>query len=101
MKKKRQCEANNAFLTAMAHRLEDVAMAMYERGIPTDVNREIFIRSENKNNAFGFKFPSYFILAVALGLHNLAKAMIRVSDPFFLRTDLDIISVYQNQKPFC
>ncbi|CAG8501147.1 3332_t:CDS:2 [Paraglomus brasilianum] len=77
MKKKRPSEANNIFLMAMAHRLEDVAMAMYERGIPTNINREIFVKPANENNAFEFKFPSYFILAVALGLHNLAKAMIR------------------------
>jgi len=84
MKKKQPSEAKNIFLMAMAHRLEDVAMAMYERGIPSNVNGEIFVKPENENNAFEFKFPSYFILAVALGLHNLAKTMIRVSDSFLL-----------------
>ncbi|CAG8586276.1 6102_t:CDS:2 [Paraglomus occultum] len=77
MKKKRPSEANNVFLMAMAHRLEDVAMTMYERGIPTNINREIFVKPATANNVFEFKFPSYFILAVALGLHNLAKTMIR------------------------
>ena len=64
----------------MAHRLEDVTLVMYERGFPSDVNSPIFSKPKNtdRSGISGLKFPSYFILAVALGLHNLVKAMLKV-----------------------
>ncbi|CAG8832356.1 30375_t:CDS:2, partial [Racocetra persica] len=78
LKKKKSTEANRAFLMAIAHRMDDVALAMYERGIPGDVNSPIFVKNtknSDRGGISGLKFPSYFILAVALGLNELVKAM--------------------------
>ncbi|CAG8554703.1 25229_t:CDS:2, partial [Dentiscutata erythropus] len=74
LKKKKSVEANRAFLMAIANRMEDVALAMYERGFPVDVNSPIFVKNADRG---GIKFPSYFILAVALGLNELVKAMVK------------------------
>ncbi|CAG8635402.1 9949_t:CDS:2, partial [Acaulospora morrowiae] len=80
LKKKRPNEANWALLMAMANRMEDVALTMYERGIPGDVNSPIFVK-QTKNSERGgissMKFPSYFILSVALGLYKLTQAMFK------------------------
>ncbi|CAG8472061.1 1227_t:CDS:10 [Diversispora eburnea] len=80
LKKKKNHEANKAFLLAMTHRLEDVALAMYERGIPRDVNSPIlFKKTKNteRNNMSELKLPSYFILAVKFGLYNLVRIMLK------------------------
>ncbi|CAJ0892781.1 3862_t:CDS:10, partial [Entrophospora sp. SA101] len=74
LKKKSAVEANKAFLLAMSNRLEDLALAMYERGIPGDINAPIFVKTTK--NSF-LKFPSYFLLAISLGLHNLVRAMLK------------------------
>lgn len=115
LKKKSAIEANKAFLLAMSNRLEDLALAMYERGIPGDINAPIFVKTtknplsdrgsrtnsyygghnnaDYNNNSRGrsrgyshgsdsgfssLKFPSYFLLAISLGLHNLVRAMLKV-----------------------
>ncbi|KAF0505312.1 ankyrin [Gigaspora margarita] len=80
LKKKKSVEANRAFLMAIAHRMDDVALAMYERGIPGDVNSPILVKNSkntDRGGISGLKFPSYFILAVALGLNELVKAMVK------------------------
>ncbi|RIB12868.1 hypothetical protein C2G38_1780423 [Gigaspora rosea] len=80
LKKKKSVEANRAFLMAIAHRMDDVALAMYERGIPSDVNSPILVKNSkntDRGGISGLKFPSYFILAVALGLNELVKAMVK------------------------
>ena len=81
LKKKKNIEVNKSFLLAMAHRLEDITLSMYERGFPSDVNSPIFSKPKNtdRGGISGLKFPSYFILAVALGLHGLVKAMLKVT----------------------
>ena len=80
LKKKKNIEVNKSFLLAMAHRLEDITLAMYERGFPSDVNTPIFSKPKNveRGGISGLKFPSYFILAVALGLYDLVKTMLKV-----------------------
>lgn len=79
LKKKKKYEANRAFLLAMANRLEDVALAMYERGIPGDINSPILSRKNSEHvNIPCIKLPSYFILALSLGLFGLVRAMLKV-----------------------
>jgi hypothetical protein len=59
----------------MGNRLEEVAIAFLERGFPSDVNKPIFPIYDISQ----FEFPSYFLLAVALGLYELVTAMIKVN----------------------
>jgi hypothetical protein len=99
LKKKKNGEVNKAFLLAMAHRLEDITLSMYERGFPSDVNSPIFSKPKNtdRGGMSGLKFPSYFILAVALGLYDLVKAMLKVISIciyVYIRVHIIYIHVY-------
>ena len=96
-------------MLAMSNRLEDLALAMYERGIPGDINAPIFVKASkysssdrmsrinshyggdhSNNNGYGnptfsgLQFPSYFLLAISLGLHDLVKTMLKVFRVIYL-----------------
>nr|CAG8478200.1 2392_t:CDS:10 [Entrophospora candida] len=61
LKKKSAVEANKAFLLAMSNRLEDLALAMYERGIPGDINAPIFVKTtKNPLSDRGPRTNSYY-----------------------------------------
>nr|KAJ3409109.1 hypothetical protein HK105_003104 [Polyrhizophydium stewartii] len=75
IKKKRPQEANKIFLYAMANRMEAVCLLFLEKGFPSNINAPIF--GQPNPDPSKFMFPSYFILAIALGLDTLAKTMIK------------------------
>jgi ankyrin repeat protein len=81
IKKKRSQEINQAFLYAITKKLENISLLFLNKGFPENVNSSIFDASLNikkkqkKNNTL--QFPSYFILAVALGLMDVVKFMIK------------------------
>jgi hypothetical protein len=86
-KKKSYSDLNHCMLLAMIYRMEQVAIELVDRGFPIDVNYPIIgkARDEYKTKAGRtgpFEYPSYFIVAVGLGMCNLVKAMIKV--PFLL-----------------
>ncbi|CAG8609688.1 5261_t:CDS:2, partial [Funneliformis mosseae] len=103
LKKKKKNEVNKSFLLAMAHRLEDITLAMFERGFPSDVNSPIFskpAKNAERGGISGLQFPSYFILAVALGLHGLVKVMLKranMNQTWFGLTPL-IIAISQSSR---
>ncbi|KAF9921642.1 hypothetical protein FBU30_008294 [Linnemannia zychae] len=81
-KKKSYSDLNHCMLLAMIYRMEQVAVELVERGFPIDVNYPIIgkARDEYKTKAGRtgpFEYPSYFIVAVGLGMCNLVKAMIK------------------------
>jgi len=75
MKKKRLQEINKAFLLAMMKKFEDISILFLNKGFPENVNSSIFdvslnlTKKQKKNNIL--QFPSYFILAVFLGLMDV------------------------------
>ncbi|KAJ8324974.1 hypothetical protein QVD99_000257 [Batrachochytrium dendrobatidis] len=75
LRKKRPHEANKIFLYAMANRLESVCLAFLEKGFPCNINAPIF--GPANPDLSKFNFPTYFILAVALGLDNMARYMLK------------------------
>ncbi|KAG0334659.1 hypothetical protein BG004_000319 [Podila humilis] len=81
-RKKERSELNNCMLLAMIYRMERVAIELVERGYPSDVNHAILERSRDENwlrqgKPRSFEYPSYFLVAVGLGMGNLVKAMIK------------------------
>ncbi|KAJ3130467.1 hypothetical protein HK098_000032 [Nowakowskiella sp. JEL0407] len=68
---KKETEARKIFLHAMANGMENVCMVMLERGFPQNVNNSFTHRGDR------FVFPSFFLLAVGLGLDNVVRAMIK------------------------
>ncbi|KAG0039881.1 hypothetical protein BGZ82_006286 [Podila clonocystis] len=81
-KKKGYSELNNCMLLAMIYRMERVAVELVERGFPADVNYPILGRSRDDSwmkpgKKPSFEYPSYFLVAVGLGMGNLVKAMIK------------------------
>ncbi|KAG0204339.1 hypothetical protein BGX33_008570 [Mortierella sp. NVP41] len=81
-KKKSYSDLNHCMLLAMIFRMEQVAIELVDRGFPIDVNYPIIgkARDEYKTKAGRtgpFEYPSYFIVAVGLGMCNLVKAMIK------------------------
>lgn len=83
-KKKSYSDLNHCMLLAMIYRMEQVAIELVDRGFPIDVNYPIIgkARDEYKTKAGRtgpFEYPSYFIVAVGLGMCNLVKSMIKVS----------------------
>ncbi|ORX54841.1 hypothetical protein BCR36DRAFT_244058, partial [Piromyces finnis] len=81
MKKKKYQEINKAFLYAMTKKLENISMMFLNKGFPDNVNRSIFdvsINTSKKQKKMNtLQFPSYFILAVSLGLMDVVKFMIK------------------------
>lgn len=82
-KKKGYSELNNCMLLAMIYRMERVAIELVERGFPSDVNYPILGRSRDDSwmklgKKPPFEYPSYFLVAVGLGMGHLVKAMIKV-----------------------
>ncbi|KAF9331352.1 Ankyrin repeat domain-containing protein 46 [Podila minutissima] len=81
-KKKGYSELNNCMLLAMIYRMERVAIELVERGFPADVNYPILGRSRDDSwmkpgKKPSFEYPSYFLVAVGLGMGHLVKAMIK------------------------
>ncbi|KAJ3088241.1 hypothetical protein HK102_009196 [Quaeritorhiza haematococci] len=70
LRKKRVAEANRVFLLGMASSMEPLCMLMLERGFPVNVNSAALSCKD-------FSFPSYFLMAVALGLDNVVRLMIK------------------------
>ncbi len=88
MKKKKPYEANLMFLTALAHRMEKIALLMLDRGFPPDVNAPIFSAPKKYAESVPFRIntsllPSYFIVAVAMGYETIMKFMIKVRSLIF------------------
>jgi len=105
MKKKRLQEVNKAFLLAMMKKFEDISILFLNKGFPENVNCSIFdvslnlTKKQKKNNIL--QFPSYFILAVSLGLMDVVKVMIKkaiVNLSWFGLTPL-ILACAQNNLP--
>ncbi|KAG0238393.1 hypothetical protein BGW42_005626 [Actinomortierella wolfii] len=81
-KKKAHNDLNHCMLLAMIYRMEKVAVELVERGFPVDVNAPIVARGRKEQlNRPGrpgpFQYPSYFLVAVGLGMYNLVRAMIK------------------------
>ncbi|KAG0316687.1 hypothetical protein BG000_004781 [Podila horticola] len=81
-KKKSYSDLNHCMLLAMIYRMERVAIELVDRGFPIDVNYPIIGKAKDeyrtKSGRTGpFEYPSYFIVAVGLGMCNLVKAMIK------------------------
>jgi hypothetical protein len=76
--KKRPVDANRAFLHAIANRMQTVCLAFMEKGFPHNVNSPIY--ATNFKDPDAFTFPTYFQLAVASGLYDVAKVMPLLSD---------------------
>jgi len=82
LRKRNFSEANNIFVKAMLNNLEPVVLSMLDKGFPPNINLPIFeIQMSNDTKV---NLPSYFLLAVALGLENVIKVMIRVRYNFNL-----------------
>jgi len=74
-RKRNFSEANNIFVKAMLNNLEPVVLSMLDKGFPPNINLPIYeIQMSNDTKV---NLPSYFLLAVALGLENVIKVMIR------------------------
>ncbi|KAJ3416119.1 Ankyrin repeat domain-containing protein 42 [Chytridiales sp. JEL 0842] len=102
LRKKQPQLANKVFLSALAQGMEGVCIGMLEKGFPVSVNSSVVVHSSmnaspqsapaSAQGANGgaspqkpigmksFQLPSYFMCAVALGLENLVKAMIKRAD---------------------
>ncbi|KAI9199447.1 ankyrin repeat-containing domain protein [Polychytrium aggregatum] len=76
LKKKRPEESRKIFVMAMVNCMEPVCMMMLEKGFPVNVNAPAM---ESRNPRF--IFPSYFVVAVALGLDNVVRTMIKRCNP--------------------
>ncbi|KAF9579872.1 hypothetical protein BGW38_003693, partial [Lunasporangiospora selenospora] len=81
-KKKAYSDLNRCMLLAMIYRMELVAIEFVDRGFPIDVNYPIIGSSRDEyrtkpGRTGPFEYPSYFIVAVGLGMSNLVKAMIK------------------------
>ena len=83
-KKKSYSDLNHCMLLAMIYRMEQVAIELVDRGFPIDVNYPIIGKARDEyrtkpGRTGPFEYPSYFIVAVGLGMHNLVRAMIKVN----------------------
>ncbi|KAF9185040.1 hypothetical protein BGZ51_002982 [Haplosporangium sp. Z 767] len=81
-KKKSYSDLNHCMLLAMIYRMEQVAIELVERGFPFDVNYPIIGKARDEyrtkpGRTGPFEYPSYFIVAVGLGMCNLVRAMIK------------------------
>jgi len=67
----------------MTKKLENISLLFLNKGFPNNVNSSIFdanmnlTKKQKKND--NLQFPSYFILAVALGLMDVVNFMIKVN----------------------
>ncbi|KAI7824819.1 hypothetical protein BC939DRAFT_135523 [Gamsiella multidivaricata] len=81
-KKKSYSDLNHCMLLAMIYRMEQVAIELVERGFPIDVNYPIIGKARDEyrtkpGRTGPFEYPSYFIVAVGLGMADLVHAMIK------------------------
>ncbi|KAG0015983.1 hypothetical protein BGZ80_009503 [Entomortierella chlamydospora] len=81
-KKKSYSGLNHCMLLAMIYRMEQVAIELVDRGFPIDVNYPIIGKAGDEHRTKPgrtgpFEYPSYFIVAVGLGMCDLVKAMIK------------------------
>jgi len=74
-RKRNFAEANNIFVKAMLLNLEPVVLSMLDKGFPPNINLPIY--EIQMSNDIKVNLPSYFLLAVALGMDNVIKVMIR------------------------
>ncbi|KAF9980859.1 hypothetical protein BGZ75_007892 [Mortierella antarctica] len=84
-KKKAYSDLNHCMLLAMIYRMEQVAIELVERGFPIDVNYPIIGKARDEyrtkpGRTGPFEYPSYFIVAVGLGMCNLVRAMIKTAN---------------------
>ena len=101
IKKKHFEELNLCFLLAMMEGLEHVTKAFFEKGFPANPNRPIFSKlTKGSKRKYIPTYPSYFLIAVGLGLQGLVEAFIKVSrqhlSPQFL-TSLQKGNIEMNQ----
>ena len=93
LRKKRPIETNRCFLYAMSNGLESVCMVLLEKGFPHNVNNPILdtytplpVKADDANlgkysmdpGEKNYMVPSYFLLAVGIGLDNVVRLMIKV-----------------------
>ncbi|TPX38244.1 hypothetical protein SmJEL517_g00385 [Synchytrium microbalum] len=71
----RRREASQAFLKAMFNCMESVCIVMLEHGFPANVNDPALEAGPLDLN--DFTYPSYFLIAVALGLDHVVRSMIK------------------------
>ncbi|KAI1309130.1 hypothetical protein EDD11_004141 [Mortierella claussenii] len=81
-KKKSYSDLNHCMLLAMIYRMEQVAIELVDRGFPIDVNYPIIGKARDEyrtkpGRTGPFEYPSYFIVAVGLGMGDLVRAMIK------------------------
>jgi len=74
-RKRNFTEANDIFLKAMLNNLEPVVLSMLDKGFPPNINLPIY--EIQMSNDIKVDLPSYFLLAVALGMDNVIKVMIK------------------------
>jgi hypothetical protein len=72
-KVKRKTDSDFLLLHAMANRMEDVCIAMMDRGFPMDINAPIIMDIDSKHH-----YPSFFMLSVVFGLDRVIKTIIKV-----------------------
>ncbi|KAJ3336924.1 hypothetical protein HDU93_001887 [Gonapodya sp. JEL0774] len=75
-RKKRTAEFSQHFLKALSSGLDQVALALLDKGIIRNYNAPIFATRDG-NGQGDFRFPSYFLLAVGLGSESVVKAMMK------------------------
>ncbi|KAI9098298.1 hypothetical protein DFS34DRAFT_649882 [Phlyctochytrium arcticum] len=67
-------ETERIFLSAMVNGMEPVCMLMMDKGFPSDANAAVCHEGASQPR---FQTPSYFLLAVCLGLHRVVFKMIQ------------------------
>ncbi|KAJ3313307.1 hypothetical protein HDU76_002689 [Blyttiomyces sp. JEL0837] len=110
VRKKQPLLANRAFLTAITQSMESVCLIMLDKGFPVSVNTPVVLNKANiantpssptkgsvpgtsaaaisANNAKGapgknmppLELPSYFMVALSLGLDHVVRSMIKRAD---------------------
>lgn len=98
-RKRNFTEANDIFLKAMLNNLEPVVLSMLDKGFPPNINLPIY--EIQMSNDIKVDLPSYFLLAVALGMDNVIKVMIKVrffnylSIFLFSNNNIYLISIFK------
>ncbi|PKK79162.1 ankyrin [Rhizophagus irregularis] len=92
---------NNLILAIRDHKTSD-ALAILSQISSTTLKKKKNGENADRGGISGLKFPSYFILAVALGLHDLVKAMIKranMNQAWFGLTPLIIATAQASRAP--
>ncbi len=80
--KKKVTDINDCLLHAMANKMQALCLQIMEKGFPANVNNSIYMYRDTAQ----LTFPSYFQLAVALDLNEVAKQMLKVFHRYFCRS---------------